>query len=138
MDYGSVRLFIIENGISISASRLSDGTLRFIALGAILFNPTPPPLVCIEEPELGLHPDLISSLAEALKAASERMQIIITTHSANLVDCFNDQPEAIIVAEKRDGITHLERLDPEKLAPWLAKYRLGDLWTSGDIGGNRW
>jgi predicted ATPase len=137
---GTTQLFIMENGgrFSIPATRLSDGTLRYLCLLAILHNPMPPSLICIEEPELGLHPDLHHKIADLLKAASERTQLIVTTHSDVLVDAMTPTPEAVIVCEKNNGETTLRRLDAENLGVWLEKYSLGQLWTSGDIGGNRW
>ncbi|WP_448153119.1 AAA family ATPase [Castellaniella caeni] len=104
----------------------------------VLCHPNPPPLVCIEEPELGLHPDVLPTLAELLKEASTRTQLIVSTHSDSLVDALSDQPEAIIVAERSAQGTHLTRLDAVRLQPWLEKYRLGQLWTRGEIGGTRW
>ena len=130
--------FVIENGRKIPAARISDGTLRYLALLAILCDPAPPNLICLEEPEMGLHPDLIHVIAKAIRYASERTQVIATTHSVSLVDDFTDSPESIVVCEKIDGSTELRRLDPVEMAPWLEKYRLGELWTSGEIGGNRW
>jgi predicted ATPase len=134
----SVQVFLHEGQFKIPATRLSDGTLRFLCLLAILCDPNPPPLVCIEEPELGLHPDLIRTVAKLLQEASERCQLIVTTHSDILVDAMTATPEAIVVCEKHDGATKLHRLSSEEMAPWLEKYRLGELWTSGQIGGNRW
>src|SRR5271165_2198702 len=125
-------------GISIPASRLSDGTLRWLSLLTILLHPDPPPLVCIEEPELGLHPDVIRPLANLLTAASERMQLIVTTHSDALVDELSGNPRSVIVCEKREGSTVAEQLDNEKLKHWLKRYSLGQLWRTGQIGGNRW
>ena len=122
----------------IPATRLSDGTLRYLCLLAILCHPNPGPLICIEEPELGLHPDVLPKIAALLKEASERTQIIVTTHSDVLVDAMSDMPEAVLVAERSETGTKLERLDAEKLKPWLDKYRLGELWTRGEIGGTRW
>ena len=127
-----------KNGITISASRLSDGTLRWLSLLAILLHPEPPPLVCIEEPELGLHPDMIKPLADLLTAAAERMQLIVTTHSDSLVDRLSVDQTAIIVCEKHEGSTTLKRLDSESLSEWLKRYTLGQLWRTGEIGGNRW
>ena len=134
------QIFFHERGLRkpVSAARLSDGTLRYLSLLAILCNPNPPPLICIEEPELGLHPDVIPDLAKLMTEASEKCQLIVTTHSDILVDSFNENPEAILIAEKTDGETHLTRLQKDQLAPWLEKYRLGALWTSGDLGGTRW
>lgn len=135
---GTVQVFFHEGTMNVPATRLSDGTLRYLCLLAILCHPKPPPLVCIEEPELGLHPDIIPKLAELLKEASKRMQLIVTTHSDVLVDAMSDTPECVLVAEKTEDGTTLTRLDGAKLKPWLEKYRLGELWTRGEIGGTRW
>ncbi len=81
---------------------------------------------------------MIPQVAKLLLEASSRTQIFITTHSDILVDALSETPEAIIVCEKSDGATQLRRLDEHELGPWLEKYRLGDLWTSGHLGGNRW
>jgi len=126
------------NGISIPAIRLSDGTLRWLCLLTILLHPDPPPLVCIEEPELGLHPDMIRPLVKLLIDASQRMQLIVTTHSDALVDELTGMPDAVIVCEKHKGSTTLKRLGREELCAWLKRYTLGQLWRTGEIGGNRW
>jgi predicted ATPase len=135
---GNVQVFFTEGDFSIPATRLSDGTLRYLCLLAILCDPEPPPLICIEEPELGLHPDILPKLADLLVAASERTQLIVTTHSDILVDAMTDYPEAVVVCEKHDGRTEMRRLKKEDLVTWLDKYRLGQLWTTGQIGGTRW
>jgi predicted ATPase len=135
---GYVQVFFQENGFSIPATRLSDGTLRYLSLLAILLHPNPPPLICIEEPELGLHPDVLPSLIELLKEAGERTQVIITTHSADLIDALTDMPEAVLVFDKQQGSTTVNRLNKEDLKDWLNDYSLGQLWRRGDIGGNRW
>ncbi len=135
---GTVQLFLHEDGLAVPATRLSDGTLRYLCLLAVLCDPEPPPLVCLEEPELGLHPDILPSLARLLKDASERTQLILTTHSDILVDEFTDRPEAVVVCERGDGGTTMRRLEAEDLADWLERYRLGQLWTQGEIGGVRW
>jgi predicted ATPase len=135
---GTLNLYLTEGSHSIPARRLSDGTLRYLCLLAILVDPEPPPLIVIEEPELGLHPDIHPRLAALLQEASARTQLVVTTHSDILVDALTDTPEAVIVCEKVDGATQLRRLDAEKLRPWLEKYRLGELWIRGEIGGTRW
>ena len=135
---GTVQFYLHESGFHspIHPTRMSDGTLRFIALLATLLTPSPPPLVCIEEPELGLHPDAVAMLAELLVDASKRMQLVITTHSDALVSALTDHPAAIVACERRGAGTVLRRLDPEKLAGWLDEYRLGDLWRMGELGAN--
>lgn len=137
---GTVQVFIHERGLTtpVPATRLSDGTLRYLSLLTILCHPEPPPLVCIEEPELGLHPDILPSLAELMLEASSRMQLIVTTQSDILVDCLTDTPEAVLVCDKEDGATSAKRLDRKDLEDWLKKYALGEIWRMGEIGGRRW
>ncbi len=135
---GTVQVFLQEGNITIPATRLSDGTLRYLCLLAILCHPKPPPLVCIEEPELGLHPDILPGLAELLREASQRCQLIVTTHSDILVDALTDTPESVVVCEKENGQTTMKRLDQQELAGWLEKYSLGDYWMRGGMGGTRW
>jgi predicted ATPase len=134
---GFAQLYIVEQGTgAIPATRLSDGTLRFLCLMAVLCDHDPPPLVCIEEPEVGLHPEALRLVAEALKEASNRMQIVVTTHSDVLVDYFSDQPEVILVCEKdTDESTRFKRLQRDQLQSWLEDYTLGDLWRRGGVGG---
>lgn len=135
---GTAQVFLIEAKGAIPATRLSDGTLRYLAMLALLCDPAPPPLVVLEEPELGLHPDMLPSLANLLIDASSRAQWIVTTHAPSLVDAFSDNPSAVLVCERGQEGTNIERLDADELAPWLKKYQLGQLWTRGDIGGTRW
>ena len=134
----TVQLFLQEGDVVIPATRLSDGTLRYLCLLAVLCHPQPPPLICIEEPELGLHPDILPTVSKLLLEASERSQLIVTTHSDMLVDALTNEWWSIVVCEKRDGQTVMRRLDEEKMAAWLEDYRLGELWSSGEIGGNPW
>ncbi len=135
---GTVQIFVHENRLAqpVSAARLSDGTLRYLCLLTILCHPTPPPLVCIEEPELGLHPDILPAIAELLIEASQRTQLIVTTHSDVLVSALSDTPEAILVCDRDSEGTHLRRLEREPLKEWLEKYSLGELWRMGEIGGS--
>jgi predicted ATPase len=136
---GGLKLYIEEsNSTEISATRLSDGTLRFMFLLAILLDPTPPRMIVIEEPELGLHPDVIPKIAELLVDASKRTQLVVTTHSRMLIDALGDDPESVVVCSKENGETQMQRLCASDLDDWLEKYSLGDLWSRGEIGGNRW
>lgn len=136
----TIQIYFQENTLnkSVSASRLSDGTLRFLCLLSILCHPTPPPLICIEEPEIGLHPDILPTVAKLLIEASKRTQLIITTHSDILVSALSEIPEAVLVCERDANGTHLHRLDSNKLKSWLDDYSLGELWIKGEIGGKRW
>ena len=134
----TVQLFLRQGRYHVPATRLSDGTLRWLCLLAILVAPSPPGVVVMEEPELGLHPDMINTLAEMLRKAATRHQIVITTHSDILIDALSDVPESVMVVEKGEAGTTVRRLDAESLKPWLEEYRLGRLWMKGQIGGTRW
>jgi len=135
--------FVREKGLgarnAVSAVALSDGTLRVLCLLVVLLDPEPPPLACIEEPEIGLHPDAIRMIAELLVQASQRTQLIVTTHSPALIDALSDRPESVVVCERDfDGFTQFKRLKSADLERWLERYSLGELWQKGEIGGNRW
>ena len=135
---GTTNIYLFETGAKapIPAIRLSDGTLCFLALLAALYSPSPPSLLCIDEPELGLHPDAVTLLADVLVEASARMQLIVTTHSASLVSALTAHGDSIVTCERLGGSTVLNRVDPEEVANWLADYTLGDLWQMGVLGGN--
>ena len=135
---GTVQLFLHESGLRapIPTTRISDGTLRFLALVAVLLSPRPPSLLCLEEPELGLHPDAIALMGELLLEASKRMQLLITTHSDALLSVLGNQVESVLVCENNGGGTTVKRLDSERLTFWLKDYTLGDIWRIGEIGGN--
>ena len=115
------------------ASALSDGALRFIFMATLLLQPTPPPILIIDEPELGLHPSAIGVLASMIKVASEKSQILIATQSPQLLDYF--EPEDILVAERENEATIYKRLNKEDLSTWLADYSLSELWDMNIFGG---
>ena len=139
----TVQVYFTERNYTVPASRLSDGILRYLCLLAILLDPEPPGFIALEEPELGLHPDLIPKVADLLVDASSRTQLVVTTHSDILVSAFTQSPERLIVCEKHDGQTQMHRLDRAELEDWLNDYRsdetqLGEMWIDGEIGGTRW
>ena len=117
-----------------SASDLSDGTLRFLFLLAVLANPNPPSLVAIDEPETGLHPAMLPLVAEYAVQASSRTQVILTTHSPSLLDAFGDDnvPTTTVVGWA-DGRTTLSVRSGDELDYWLKEYTLGDLYRSGQL-----
>ena len=112
---------------------LSDGTIRFIALVTALLQPDPPSIIVIDEPELGLHPSAIALLAETIRAASARSQIVVATQSALLLDGF--EPNEVVVVERDNGHSVFKRLDESQLQEWLVDYSLGQLWLKNLLGG---
>ena len=136
--HGAVEVVLQEAGGRLTpASRMSDGMLNWLFLLTVLLDPTPPALVCIDEPETGLHMDALSILSELLRDASTRTQLIIATHSDMLVDCFTHEPEAVVVCDKVDGVTQMKRLCAEDFQDWKEE-GLGMAWVSGAVGGKRW
>ncbi len=117
------------------ASSLSDGTLRFIALATLFLQPLElrPSVILVDEPELGMHPYAIEILASLIRQASKETQVIAATQSSLLLDQFD--PEDILVANRVDGATTVDRLKPEPLAEWLKEYSLGQLWEKGEFAG---
>lgn len=112
---------------------LSDGAIRFICLATALLQPKPPSTIIIDEPELGLHPQAIAILADLIKAAASRTQVIVATQSPLLVDQF--AAGDIIVAKRKDGATVFERLNEGDYSAWLEDFTLGELWTRNVIEG---
>lgn len=137
---GGIQVYVEEPGLRspTPASRLSQGSLQWLCLLALLLQPEPPGLICLEEPEKGLHPDILPELAKLLLRASGRCQLIVSTHSDTLVDALSEHAESVLVCEKEQNATSIQRLDPKALEDWLRRYSLGQLWSRGAIGGNRW
>lgn len=119
------------------AHSLSDGTLRFICLATLLLQPRLPSLVLIDEPELGLHPFAIQLLADLLRSAAKRTQLIVATQSVTLLNQLD--PEHLVITE-HDGVrTTVQRLSDrlpiERLTEWLNEYAIGELWEKNVLGG---
>ena len=116
-----------------NASSLSDGTMRFMCLVTLLLQPQLPSVVILDEPELGLHPYAITILANLLRSASEKVQVLIATQSVTLVNQF--EPSQVFVVERREGqsvFTHLQEAD---MREWIDEFGLGDLWEKNILGG---
>ncbi len=129
------RLEIVERGISGSTplTHASFGTVRSIALFAMLNDPNPPKLTCIEEIDHGLHPYALDVLVDRLREASNRTQIMLATHSPALVNRL-DPTELIIVERHPDsGGTIVMKPNPKDVARLSqeTEYKLGELWFSG-------
>lgn len=112
---------------------LSDGTLRYLFLLTVLASPDPAPLIAVDEPEVGLHPSMLPIVAEYAASAAERTQVIMTSHSPEFLDAFTDFAPQVTVCHWEDGQTELYTLPSERLSKWLERYRLGQLFNSGDL-----
>lgn len=118
-----------------AAADLSDGTIRFLLLCAILASPHRPDIIAIDEPETGLHPSMFPIVAELAAEAAEHSQVILTTHSSELLSAFTQTAPTTTVAQCTDGETHLSVLDATELERWLRDYSLGALFRSGELEG---
>jgi predicted ATPase len=116
-----------------NAAALSDGTLRFMCLATLLLQPSLPSIVLLDEPELGLHPYAITILAELLRGASTKTQVIVSTQSVTLVNQF--EPQDVIVVEREGGQSVFKHVEAEQMDKWLDDYGLGDLWEKNVLGG---
>ena len=116
-----------------AGQELSDGTLRFLFLLTCLAHPDPPPLIAIEEPDAGLHPSMLPIVAEYASAAAESTQLFITSHSPDFLDAFSALSPTVTLCNWESGATQLYTLDSERLKKWLERYRLGHLFTSGEL-----
>lgn len=122
------------------AAALSDGLLRFIALVTLLYQPEElvPPVILLDEPELGLHPHAITLLASLVRSitATKEKQVILATHSPLLLDHFDE--DDVLVADRFQGGTELTRMNPPK---WMSDCLLSEIWGRNYVGGrpdNEW
>jgi predicted ATPase len=130
---------------AIPARSLSHGSLFAVAILALAHAPFTSPIIAIEEPERGIHPRLLRDVFDVLYRLThpqdigvprDPKQVIVTTHSPQLLDLFRDRPEAVVVAEKRGADAAFSRLsDREDLARILDGLPLGDAWNLGVLGG---
>ena len=116
-----------------SAADLSDGTLRFLFLLTVLASPATGPIIAIDEPETGLHPSMLPIIAEYAVDAATRSQIILTTHSPQVLDSFSETRPTTTVASWSNGETCLDVVSDEQLSYWLKEYSLGALFKSGEL-----
>lgn len=136
----AVRVDIVETPLAGATplARASFGTIRSIALFAMLHDPNPPRLTCLEEVDHGLHPHALDRLVERLREASKQTQIVVATHSPALVNRLN--PEELIVFQRdpETGATIQPKISAAEMRAMekASGYRLGELWFSGAIGGN--
>lgn len=122
---------------SVHVTHISDGTLRYLCLLAIVHNPERGAVVCIDEPEIGLHPDMISEFVEAMNQVSDKTQFIISTHSEHILN--NLSVENVLVCEKDDDNgTIVNTFRDKDYVEWASQYATGNLWRNGNLGGNRY
>lgn len=136
---GFIELYLDEKHLnrSVHVAHVSDGTLRFLCLLAILFNPERGRFICIEEPETGLHPDMIFNITSQIKKASAQTTFVISTHNPSVLNAF--KIEQIRVFEKDESNeTKVYTYSEKDFAGWYDEFNPGVMWRAGDLGGKRW
>jgi hypothetical protein len=99
----------------------------------VLASPEPATLIAIDEPEVGLHPSMLPIVAEYAADAAERSQVIMTSHSPVFLDAFSKVSPQVTLFHWEEAQTQLFPLTAEMMEKWLEQYRLGQLFTSGDL-----
>ena len=134
---GTLELLLDEEGLlsPVHITHLSDGTLRYLCLLAILFNPNRGSFLCIDEPEVGLHPDMLKLVANAIEVAAVETPLLVATHSENLLNQFRLQDLRVFEKESNNEtvVLHYEEAD---FAEWYESFSPGQMWRAGDLGGN--
>lgn len=133
---GNIGLYLKYAGFEqeVPAISLSDGTLAYLALVALVRLRAPRSLLALDEPDLHFHPYLLARLASFCESMGQRHPVVVATHSDHLLDCLSDPARSVVLCqlEERTRATRLVRPDPETLAAWLEDYRgLGDLRGAG-------
>lgn len=136
---GSLGFDIREEGISkgLLPKMMSDGTIRLLCvLLALLYESSEASLICIDEPERYLHPQVLEPLAEIMRGVSEKTQLIVTTQSPELVKWL--KPDEVLMVDKRDRRTHVKRADSmEKVSRFMEDFTMDELWLGGYLEGGR-
>jgi len=132
---GTLALAWRETGFSkpFYMHQLSEGTLRFLWLTTLLQSPGLTALTLLDEPEVSLHPELLSLLAEMLREASSRTQLVVATHSDRLIR-FLLPKEIVLMDAGEDGMSTLKWADELDLDTWLRDFSLDELWSNGTLG----
>lgn len=118
----------------IYAHQLSEGILRFLWLVSLLQSPNLSTITMIDEPEVSLHPELLSLLADLMKETARRTQIIVATHSDRLIR-FLEPREVVVMDIDEDGCALAQWADTIDLEEWLKEYSLDEVWRLGLVGG---
>lgn len=136
---GSLGYKIYEKGMAraLLPEMVSDGTVRLLSmLLALLYQPTKAALICIDEPERYLHPQVLKPIVEIMREVSEKTQLIVTTHSTELVKWL--QPSEVLMVDKIDTVTHIVQAQNISMVDkFLEEFSLDELWLGGYLKGGK-
>jgi len=141
----TLRLRTREGRYLIEATDLSQGTLLALAFLTLAYIPDPPPIVCFEDPDRGIHPRLLRDVRDAIYRLSypenfnekrPPVQVLATTHSPYFLDLFRDHPEEVVIAHRVRQEARFDRLSERSdIEDILGNSHLGEAWYSGILGG---
>jgi predicted ATPase len=127
-----------------NSQQMSDGVLRLLAVTSLLYLDRIPAVVTFEEPENGVHPQLIREVVQVLKEltlrkAPNQCQVFFTTHSPYVLDEFLDRPEQVFLVERGKplegaNITRLSERPQLKIVRNAFEHSLGEAWVNGLLG----
>jgi len=136
---GSITFGIYEEGIAkpLLPAMISDGTVRLLSiLVSLLYQPDKAAMICIDEPERYLHPQVFGPLIEIMREVSNKTQIIITTHSPEIVRLL--KPPEVLLVDKINNTTHLlSAASTEMIDKFLEEFTLDELWLAGYLKGGK-
>jgi predicted ATPase len=133
-------LVLIEKHLNrpVTLDSLSDGTLRFLIMLSILYNPDRGRVICLDEPEISLHPDMIAVLSDVIRQSnSEGTQVIIATHSPMLLNMFDLDQVFVVEKDTQTNSTIIKIKSEEDFVGWVGEFLPGKLWLQGLLGGRR-
>jgi len=135
----NIELMLEEDKLerSVHVTHISDGTLRYLCLLSIIYNAQRGSLVCIDEPEIGLHPDMIAEIIEGIQTNCMGSQFIISTHSEYVLNQVN-VGDVMVCEKDEDNATQISTFSDSEIQEWASSYATGRLWRNGDLGGNRY
>ncbi|KAA6322470.1 DNA replication and repair protein RecF [termite gut metagenome] len=122
---------------TIGALHISDGTLRYLLLMSILYNPDRGYFIGLDEPENSLHPDMIKSICDMIKSAKAGSQFVVASHSPLLLNQF-DLEDVLIFEKDEENNTIVKRVEESDFPDWEGDFLPGQMWMRGQIGGKRW
>ena len=133
---GRIGIVLAEKNLTraIPIQSISDGTLQFLLLMTIFYNPSRGRIVCIDEPEKGLHPDMIRLIADMMRyAAGTNTQVIVSTHNSLLLNTFELDDLWLFEKDEQNQTVVLSKTE-EEIEKWVDNFSPGDLWLRGLIG----
>jgi predicted ATPase len=126
---------VIEGGLRIQGDRASTGVRLLIFFVTLAYHPTPPELILIEEPDMGVHPRRLADIMRLLREITEgkhgdrEAQVILTTHSPYLLDLVDLERDQLLIFQRgEDGVRTAQPADKDRLRTFLDEFMLGEIW----------